>query len=97
MDLPGQGLGTAFLHVDLAPDTGDELLLLGCPVHHGGRRLCSELWEDTDPVAELQTPRRLLSTAGSSSPSRAAGSLAGAGVGVRAGGGAEGDDQGVAR
>uniref|UniRef100_A0A8C0F8K4 Uncharacterized protein n=1 Tax=Bubo bubo TaxID=30461 RepID=A0A8C0F8K4_BUBBB len=53
-DLPGQGLGTAFLHVDLAPDAGDELLLLGCPVHHGGGwRLCSASQEDTDPVAEL--------------------------------------------
>uniref|UniRef100_A0A8B9S5Z7 Uncharacterized protein n=1 Tax=Apteryx owenii TaxID=8824 RepID=A0A8B9S5Z7_APTOW len=35
-NLPGQGLGTTFLHIDLAPDAGDELLLLGCPVHHGG-------------------------------------------------------------
>uniref|UniRef100_A0A8B9GB55 Uncharacterized protein n=1 Tax=Amazona collaria TaxID=241587 RepID=A0A8B9GB55_9PSIT len=30
------GLGSAFLHVDLAPEAGNELLLLGCPVHHGG-------------------------------------------------------------
>lgn len=52
-------------------------------MHHGGRWLCSELQEDTDPVAEPQTPRRLLSTASSSSPSCAAGSLAAAGVGVR--------------
>uniref|UniRef100_A0A8C9F9Z1 Uncharacterized protein n=1 Tax=Pavo cristatus TaxID=9049 RepID=A0A8C9F9Z1_PAVCR len=29
------GFGTAFLHVDFAPDAGDELLLLGGPVHHG--------------------------------------------------------------
>uniref|UniRef100_A0A8V5FW87 Uncharacterized protein n=1 Tax=Melopsittacus undulatus TaxID=13146 RepID=A0A8V5FW87_MELUD len=32
------GLGSAFLHVDLAPEAGNELLLLGCPVHHGGGR-----------------------------------------------------------
>uniref|UniRef100_A0A8C3D221 Uncharacterized protein n=1 Tax=Corvus moneduloides TaxID=1196302 RepID=A0A8C3D221_CORMO len=29
LGLPGQGLGAAFLHADLAPDAGDELLLLG--------------------------------------------------------------------
>uniref|UniRef100_A0A8C0F7H4 Uncharacterized protein n=1 Tax=Bubo bubo TaxID=30461 RepID=A0A8C0F7H4_BUBBB len=47
------GESTAFLHVDLAPDAGDELLLLGCPVHHGGGwRLCSASQEDTDPVTQ---------------------------------------------
>uniref|UniRef100_A0A8B9VER1 Uncharacterized protein n=1 Tax=Anas zonorhyncha TaxID=75864 RepID=A0A8B9VER1_9AVES len=35
-NLPGQGLGTTIGHIDLAPEAGDELLLLGCPVHHGG-------------------------------------------------------------
>uniref|UniRef100_A0A8C3D3T2 Uncharacterized protein n=1 Tax=Corvus moneduloides TaxID=1196302 RepID=A0A8C3D3T2_CORMO len=40
LDLPGQGLGTALGDVDLAPEAGDELLLLGCPLHHGvGRRV----------------------------------------------------------
>uniref|UniRef100_A0A8C3T693 Uncharacterized protein n=1 Tax=Chelydra serpentina TaxID=8475 RepID=A0A8C3T693_CHESE len=34
LGLPGQGLAAAFLHVDLAPQAGDELLLFGCPVHH---------------------------------------------------------------
>jgi len=39
MDLPAQGLSTAVGHIDLAPEAGDELLLLGCPVHHGvGRK-----------------------------------------------------------
>uniref|UniRef100_A0A8D2PUF8 Uncharacterized protein n=1 Tax=Zosterops lateralis melanops TaxID=1220523 RepID=A0A8D2PUF8_ZOSLA len=35
LDSPGQGLAAALGHVDLAPEAGDELLLLGCPVHHG--------------------------------------------------------------
>uniref|UniRef100_G1NQ13 Uncharacterized protein n=1 Tax=Meleagris gallopavo TaxID=9103 RepID=G1NQ13_MELGA len=30
------GFGTTFLHVDFAPDAGDELLLLSGPMHHGG-------------------------------------------------------------
>uniref|UniRef100_A0A8B9V823 Uncharacterized protein n=1 Tax=Anas zonorhyncha TaxID=75864 RepID=A0A8B9V823_9AVES len=39
------GLSTTIGHIDLAPEAGDELLLLGCPVHHGvGRRVaCANL------------------------------------------------------
>uniref|UniRef100_A0A8C6ZPP0 Uncharacterized protein n=1 Tax=Nothoprocta perdicaria TaxID=30464 RepID=A0A8C6ZPP0_NOTPE len=36
-------LGSAFLHIDLAPDAGDELFLLSSPVHHGGGGVCSSL------------------------------------------------------
>uniref|UniRef100_A0A8C3GFX0 Uncharacterized protein n=1 Tax=Cairina moschata TaxID=8855 RepID=A0A8C3GFX0_CAIMO len=32
------GLGTTVGHIDLAPEAGDELLLLGCPVHHGAEQ-----------------------------------------------------------
>uniref|UniRef100_A0A8C5F2W8 Uncharacterized protein n=1 Tax=Gopherus evgoodei TaxID=1825980 RepID=A0A8C5F2W8_9SAUR len=32
------GFAAAFLHVDLAPQAGNELLLFGCPVHHGDER-----------------------------------------------------------
>uniref|UniRef100_A0A674HPW9 Uncharacterized protein n=1 Tax=Taeniopygia guttata TaxID=59729 RepID=A0A674HPW9_TAEGU len=37
-DRQSQGLGAALVHVDPAPEGGDELLLLGCPVHHGAGR-----------------------------------------------------------
>uniref|UniRef100_A0A8C9LA97 Uncharacterized protein n=1 Tax=Pavo cristatus TaxID=9049 RepID=A0A8C9LA97_PAVCR len=50
------GFGTAFLHVDFAPDAGDELLLLGGPVHHGGSGVGVRLWEHSELGAELQTP-----------------------------------------
>uniref|UniRef100_A0A674GG90 Uncharacterized protein n=1 Tax=Taeniopygia guttata TaxID=59729 RepID=A0A674GG90_TAEGU len=41
---PGQGLAAALGHVDLAPEAGDELLLLSCPLHHGvGRRFPLDL------------------------------------------------------
>uniref|UniRef100_A0A8C6IQS7 Uncharacterized protein n=1 Tax=Melopsittacus undulatus TaxID=13146 RepID=A0A8C6IQS7_MELUD len=49
------GLGSAFGHIDLAPEAGDELLLFACPVHHGaglrvacGTPLCSELSVGTE-------------------------------------------------
>uniref|UniRef100_A0A8C3IAF5 Uncharacterized protein n=1 Tax=Chrysemys picta bellii TaxID=8478 RepID=A0A8C3IAF5_CHRPI len=35
LGLPGQGFAAAFLHIDLAPQAGNELLFVGCPVHHG--------------------------------------------------------------
>uniref|UniRef100_A0A674J8I1 Uncharacterized protein n=1 Tax=Terrapene triunguis TaxID=2587831 RepID=A0A674J8I1_9SAUR len=38
LGLPGQGFAAAFLHIDLAPQAGNELLLFGCPVHHGDER-----------------------------------------------------------
>uniref|UniRef100_A0A8C8RF82 Uncharacterized protein n=1 Tax=Pelusios castaneus TaxID=367368 RepID=A0A8C8RF82_9SAUR len=31
-----RGFSATFLHIDLAPQAGDELLLFGRPVHHGG-------------------------------------------------------------
>uniref|UniRef100_A0A8B9GD11 Uncharacterized protein n=1 Tax=Amazona collaria TaxID=241587 RepID=A0A8B9GD11_9PSIT len=55
------GLGSAFLHVDLAPEAGNELLLLGCPVHHGVGGGCCGGRGGHGPVAALRTPRRLLS------------------------------------
>uniref|UniRef100_A0A8C3IAB2 Uncharacterized protein n=1 Tax=Chrysemys picta bellii TaxID=8478 RepID=A0A8C3IAB2_CHRPI len=38
LGLPGQGFAAAFLRIDLAPQAGNELLLFGCPVHHGDER-----------------------------------------------------------
>uniref|UniRef100_A0A8C0IMG9 Uncharacterized protein n=1 Tax=Chelonoidis abingdonii TaxID=106734 RepID=A0A8C0IMG9_CHEAB len=32
------GFATTFKHVDIAPQAGNELLLFGCPVHHGEER-----------------------------------------------------------
>uniref|UniRef100_A0A663M2F3 Uncharacterized protein n=1 Tax=Athene cunicularia TaxID=194338 RepID=A0A663M2F3_ATHCN len=56
-DLPGQGLGTALGHVDLAPEAGDELLLLGCPVHHGvEREVLPGVSLNSDEEVELQSP-----------------------------------------
>uniref|UniRef100_A0A452HU58 Uncharacterized protein n=1 Tax=Gopherus agassizii TaxID=38772 RepID=A0A452HU58_9SAUR len=31
-----QGFTTAFLHIDLGPQAGNIMLLVRCPVHHGG-------------------------------------------------------------
>uniref|UniRef100_A0A8B9T0J4 Uncharacterized protein n=1 Tax=Anas platyrhynchos TaxID=8839 RepID=A0A8B9T0J4_ANAPL len=39
--------GTTIGHIDLAPEAGDELLLLGCPVHHGAEQ--KGLLEDASP------------------------------------------------
>uniref|UniRef100_A0A452HU04 Uncharacterized protein n=1 Tax=Gopherus agassizii TaxID=38772 RepID=A0A452HU04_9SAUR len=36
LGLPGQGFTTAFLHIDLGPQAGNIMLLVRCPVHHGG-------------------------------------------------------------
>uniref|UniRef100_A0A8C3Q3N6 Uncharacterized protein n=1 Tax=Geospiza parvula TaxID=87175 RepID=A0A8C3Q3N6_GEOPR len=57
LHLPGQGLSAALGDVDLAPEAGDELLLLSCPVHHGvGRGVARASLNNAEDVAAEAAP-----------------------------------------